>query len=171
MPQLVTTGVVSGWSPDGEWLYGTQLDGAPSLFRFRLADGYRETLLPAGVTPQLSTDGTRIFYMHRAEPGLFARSLSGDVATNPEEQLVNDYRYPASSGFQPLDDGILYVSYAPDDRARALRFYDFATERGSDIATIPAEAGVVWGIAVSPDGRELLYTLPTSGVDLIRLEF
>ncbi len=108
--------------------------------------------------------------MHRAEPGLFARSLAGDVATNPEEQLVDDYRYPASGGFQPLDDGIMYVSYS-DDRARALRFYDFATGRGTDVASIPAEAAVVWGIAVSPDGRELLYTLPTSGADLIRLEF
>lgn len=171
VPRLLTTGIVSGWSPDGQWLYGTQLDGAPSLFRFRLADGHRETLLPAGVAAQPSTDGTRIFYMHRAEPGLFARSLVGDVATNPEEQLVDDYRYPPSSGFQVLDDGIMYVSYAPDDRARALRFYDFATGRGSDIAAIPPEAGVVWGIAVSPDGRELLYTLPTSGVDLVRLDF
>ena len=106
----------------------------------------------------------------RKPESLRVRSV-GDVASNPEEQLVNDYRYPPSSGFQPLDDGIMYVSYAPDDRARALRFYDFATGRGSDIAPIPAEAGVVWGIAVSPDGRELLYTLPTSGVDLIRLEF
>ena len=171
VPRLLTTGVVSGWSPDGQWLYGTELDSAPSLYRLRLADGHRETLLPAGVAPQASTDGTRIFYMHRAEPGIFARSLEGDVAANPEERLVDDYQRPPSGGFQPLDDGIVYVSYSTDSRARALRFYDFATGNSTDIAAVPAEAGVVWGIAVSPDGRELLYTLPTSGVDLIQLEF
>jgi hypothetical protein len=136
-----------------------------------LSDGHREELLPAGVAPQPSTDGTRIFYLHRAEPGIFARSLEGDVASNPEELLVADYQRPPSSGFQPLDDGIVYVSYSTDGRPRALRFYDFAAGSSTDIAPIPAEAGVVWGIAVSPDGRELLYTLPTSGVDLIRLEF
>jgi Tol biopolymer transport system component len=171
VPRLLTTGIVSGWSPDGQWLYGTELDNAPSLYRLRLADGHRETLLPAGVAPQASTDGKRIFYMHRAEPGIFARSLEGDVAANPEELLVGDYQRPPSGGFQPLDDGIVYVSYSTDSRARAVRFYDFATGNSTDIMPIPVEAGVVWGIAVSPDGRELLYTLPTSGVDLIRLEF
>jgi hypothetical protein len=54
---------------------------------------------------------------------------------------------------------------------RALRKPEsFATGEGSDIAPIPDEAGVVWGIAASRDGRELRYTLPTSGVDLVRLE-
>jgi Tol biopolymer transport system component/DNA-binding winged helix-turn-helix (wHTH) protein len=171
VPRLVTTGTVSGWSRDGQWLYVTQLDGAPSIYRLRLADGHREELLPAGVAAQPSTDGTRIFYMHRAEPGIFARSLEGDVATNPEERLVDDYQRPPSGGFEPLDDGIVYVGFSTDGRARALRFYDFATGRGRDIVALPTEAAVVWGIAVSPDGRELLYTLPTSGVDLIRLEF
>ena len=129
-------------------------------------------MLPAGVAPQASTDGKRIFYMHRAEPGDFRRARSKATSrSNPEELLVDDYQRPPSGGFQPLDDGIVYVSYSTDSRARAVRFYEFATGNSTDIMPIPVEAGVWCGIAVSPDGRELLYTLPTWRVDLIRLEF
>jgi Tol biopolymer transport system component/DNA-binding winged helix-turn-helix (wHTH) protein len=171
LPQLLTSGSSSGWSRDGRWLYGTQLDGISSAFRLRLADGHREELLVDGIAAQESADGTQIFYMRRGEAGIFARSLVGDVATNPEKRLVDDYWYPPSAGFQAVDDGIFYVSYSSTGRARALRFYDAASGRASDVAPLPAEAGSVWGITVSPDERELLYTVPGSGFDLVALEF
>jgi hypothetical protein len=105
------------------------------------------------------------------QPGIFARSLAGDVATNPEERLVEDYAYPPSAGVAPVVGGFYYVSYTPDGRARALRFYDDELRSARDVVLLPPNAERVWGLTVSPDGTEILFGAPQSGADIVLLEF
>ena len=168
LPRLLTSGSATGWSADGQHLYVTELGGLPVVTRFRVADGHRERLL-VGAGAQEGTDGTRLFYAKHNQLGIFARSLEGDVASNPEERVVDDYYLAPSAGFQPVENGIFYAGYTPDGRARALRFFDYAQRAAQDIALLPAVT--IWGLAVSPDQRELLYAAPESAADLVLLEF
>jgi hypothetical protein len=128
-------------------------------------------LVDGAAAGQETADGRRLLYVHPNEPGIFARSLEGDVATNVEEHLVVDYAYPPSHSLQPVEGGFYYVGYTPDGRARALRFYDDATGAATDIAPVPASAEVVWGLTASPDGPEILFGAPERGADLVQLEF
>jgi hypothetical protein len=124
-----------------------------------------------GAAAQETADGSRLLYTRLDQSGIFARSLTGNVATNPEERLVEDYAYPPSAGFQPVAGGFYYVGYTPDAQARALRFYDDELRSARDIALLPPSAELVWGVTVSPDGAEVLFGAPRSGADIVQLEF
>jgi Tol biopolymer transport system component/DNA-binding winged helix-turn-helix (wHTH) protein len=170
LPTLVTNGAASGWSRDAEYLYVTELGSVSGIVRYRRADGSRERLMD-GAAAQETADGRRVLYMRVDQTGIFARSLEGDVATNPEERLVEDYAFPPSAGFQPVEGGFYYVGYTPDAQARALRFYDDELRSARDIALLPPSAELVWGVTVSPDGTELLFGAPRVGADIVKLEF
>src|SRR5690606_25742748 len=131
-PTLVTAGSSTGWSQDGEHLYVTELAGVLTVTRFRLSDARREQLF-LGAGAQESADGKRILYSKPNEFGIFARSLAGDVTNNSEERVIDDYWFPPSAGFQPVEQGIFYVSYTSGGRARALRFFDYARGTAKDM--------------------------------------
>lgn len=171
LPTLVTNGAATSWSHDGQYLYVTEIAGELRIYRYRHADGSRELLVDGAAAGQETADGQRLLYVRSNEPGIFARSLEGDVASNPEELLVADYAHPSSHSLQPVEGGFYYVGYTPGARARALRFYDEATRTATDIAPVPAGADVVWGLTVSPDERELLFGAPGPDADLVLLEF
>ena len=48
-----------------------------------------------------------MIYAKQDQPGIYGRSLGGDVAKNPKQST--DYRAPWG-GFYPLSDGIYYVA-------------------------------------------------------------
>jgi Tol biopolymer transport system component/DNA-binding winged helix-turn-helix (wHTH) protein len=171
LPTLVTQGAATGWSRDGKYLYVTEIAGELRIYRYRRADGSRELLVDGAAAGQEAVDGQRLLYVRSNEPGIFARSLEGEVASNPEVLLVADYAYPSSHSFLPVEGGFYYVGYTPDARARALRFYNDATGAATDIAPVPAGADAVWGLAVSPDERQLLFGAPGPDADLLLLEF
>jgi hypothetical protein len=57
----------------------------------------------------------------------------------------------------------------PKDQTSAVRFLDFATGKTSDIA--PIDRRIDLGLAVSPDGRYLLFTkIDYLGADLMLVE-
>jgi Tol biopolymer transport system component len=170
LPTLVTNGAASGWSRDADYFYVTELGSVSGIVRYRRADGSRERLMD-GAAAQETADGSRLLYTRLDQSGIFARSLTGNVATNPEERLVEDYAYPPSAGFQPVAGGFYYVGYTPDAQARALRFYDDELRSARDIALLPPSAELVWGVTVSPDGAEVLFGAPRSGADIVQLEF
>ena len=97
--------------------------------------------------------------------------LLADGAASTEERLVEGYAFPPSAGFEPVAGGFYYVGYAPGGQARAIRFYDDALRTARDVAPLLPSAVIVWGVTVSPDGRELLFGAPTSGADIVLLEF
>ena len=143
------------------------------MHRVRVADGTREQLF-VGSTAQEAADGGRLFYTKLNEYGIFARSLEGELASNPEERIVDDYWYPPSAGFQPVDGGLFYVGYTPDGTARAIWFFDFAQGAAKDVLPLSVRYGTsIWGLTVAPDHRELLFASLSaeSGTDLVQLEF
>ncbi len=170
VPTLLTHGAATGWSRDSQHLYVTELGSVSAIVRFRRADGRRERLAD-GAGAQETEDGSRILYSKLDRPGIYTRSLAGDIASNPEERLVEDYGLPPSAALQPVVGGFYYASYSRAGWARALRFYDDVQRTARDIALLPGDADLVWGVTVSPDGRELLFGAAKSGADIVLLEF
>jgi Tol biopolymer transport system component len=166
-------GATPSWSPDGEYVYVGEVGRSPAtattVTPIRAGDCARERLF-IGDLPTVTRDGTHLLYAQVREFGIWRRSLDGDVASNAEEKLVDDYT-PTLGGIFALDDGFIYPSHTPEGVPRAFRFYDYATGEVRDIA--PAPASLALGLTVSADGRELLYAAGASesGADLLLLEF
>lgn len=163
-----TSGCCADWSPDGNHLYVGEIGAVGMIARVKMADGTKERLFEGDVA-RATIDGANLIYSKTREAGLFMRSAVGDVASNPEEKLVDDHVLgPGNTA--PADDGFYYVGLTPGGMPRALRFYDYALRAARDVAALPPRMGQ--GISLSPDGRTLLYGASIeSGADLVTLEF
>ncbi len=121
-----------------------------------------------GFVPRETWDG-RLVYAKNGKLGIFARSLTGDVAANSEQKLVDDY-FPPSPPIQVFPDGLYYGSpYYLNGvvRGEHLKFYSFSERRPLDLGPL----SVAGSFTVSPDRRRLVYDGPiTDGVDLSLIE-
>jgi Tol biopolymer transport system component len=81
--------VGASWSADGEYLFTMAVNKTPQrVMRARVRDGELEDLFD-GATPVVAPDGRRVFYRKGLGVSpLFSRSLDGDIANNPDEQIV-----------------------------------------------------------------------------------
>ena len=158
----------ASWSADGRYIYTTGVKSPSRVFRARVSDGELEDLFD-GFSPVVAPDGRRVFY--RKVPGvspLFARSLVGDIASNPEEQIV-----PVcvmQFGIVPTARGVYYVGCDERRSPLALRYFEFSSRRSFDLG--PPPLGGQPALTVSADGRRLLYSteLPDNG-ELTRVTF
>jgi Tol biopolymer transport system component len=173
VPRRVTNSATSligsAWSSDGTHIYAAGDNKDPRVYRIRVNDGSMQPLFE-GRFPFETPDGKRIVYGKASKFGIFARSLEGDPAKNPEEKLVDDYT-PLAGGFEVFRDGFYYSSFTPLGIPKAFRYFDYARRKAMDIAAAPATLGV--GLSVSPDQRHLMYSAieEASGYDLLLLEF
>ncbi len=168
-PRLLASGCCPGsWSADGRYVYAMEAGTINYLLRIRAADGVRERLFEGDSVVE-SKDGRRLLYSKSREPGVFSRALANGSASASEELLVDDF-VPPLGGIAPTADGFFYLG-SQDGRPRAWRFFDYARHAARDVA--PAPASTSFGLTVSPDGRELLYSADAtdSGGDLVLLEF
>jgi Tol biopolymer transport system component/DNA-binding winged helix-turn-helix (wHTH) protein len=154
---------IKTWSPDGRWLYYRQdrADGR-DIMRITASGGVPERITHHGALyPVMSPDGTTLFYSktERSSP-LFALTLGG-----AERQLVDC----VASRALATAAGALYYFGCGVDRM-PLRRRDLATGRTETLGSVKA-AGCCFGLAVSPDGRTVLFARTvTTGADLMLIE-
>ena len=157
------------WSNDGRFLYAsTLLGGIGTTYRFPANGGPMQRLWEGALAKE-SVDGRYILYWKTNTPGIFRRSLAGDVAKNPEELLVPDF-WPLGQigGYAPVAHGIYYVSANAGGKAGSFRFFDYSTRRSTDVA--PPVPGLARGFAVAPDRRHLAFAARAgNGGDLLLL--
>ncbi|HEX4170267.1 MAG TPA: winged helix-turn-helix domain-containing protein [Bryobacteraceae bacterium] len=153
-------------STDGKAIYALQDLTPQQLYRIDAATGSSVHLWP-GVVPKEVPGRKLLLYAKFDEPGIYVRSLEGNVAKNPETRLLDDYETPFAT-FYPVQDGIYYVGCTADGRPRAFRFYSFASGRTVTIA--PTPPNYVGGLAVNPDRTRLAYTIDAGAQDLVQLE-
>src|SRR5262249_22516121 len=145
-PALLASGCCpGGWSADGRYVYSMDVGTVDYLLRIRVADGVRERLFE-GDSAIESADGRRLLYSKSSERGVFARSLAGALADNPEERLVDDY-IPSLGGIAPVGDGFFYLGVGVDGRPRAFRFFDYVNGTARDVA--PAPRSTSFGLTVA----------------------
>jgi hypothetical protein len=159
-----------GWSADGRFIYVGDLGSINRVARLAVSLGTRESLFEGNLATE-TPDGKTLIYAKDSKPGLFARSLQGDVARNPERKLLDDFIGAPLVAYIPVQGGIFYLGYTPEGRPRAFRYYDFATGTAHDV--MPAPRGLSLELTVSPDERELLYAADhqDAGADITLFEF
>jgi Tol biopolymer transport system component/DNA-binding winged helix-turn-helix (wHTH) protein len=158
------------WSMDGQTLYADTLEnGTNRTYSVPVAGGAPRFLF-LKASGAVEVPGRQLLIYEKAdEPGIYARSLTGELTKNPEQLLVADYR-PPSGGFQPVAEGIYYAGSDSHGVIRAIRFYSFATGRSVDVAPAPTQMGL--SLAVTPDRTRMAYSDSSRrGEHLIQIEF
>jgi len=156
-PRQVATGVDDSeqpaWSIDGTWLYfGGRIKGVHQIFKVPIEGGAAIQLTSeGGYALQPSADGARIYYT--SERGIYSVSPAGG-----DERLMGlpapDPQFTDAWGLSPT--GIYFVNPAPP-RA-GIDFFEFASASIVRVVDLPGRPAP-WGgpLAISPDGRRLLY--------------
>jgi Tol biopolymer transport system component/DNA-binding winged helix-turn-helix (wHTH) protein len=156
------------WSIDGRTLYANaRIDGETGIYSVS-AQGGVPKLLWRGADAVEAPGRKLLLYDKEDESGIYARSLTGDPAKNPERLLLADFQAPWG-GFYPFEDGIYYVGYGSSGCPRAFRFYSFDTGKSVDIA--PSPTNLDMGLTVTPDRTRLAFSTKSQGnEDLVQIE-
>ena len=145
--------VAPSWSHDSTTVYfSSDRSGTWEVWRVPAAGG-----LPSRVTYRggynafESPDGEMLYYAKKSEPGLWRRGPDGE-----DETLVLGALEPFDWGnWAVTDDGIYFIRR--EATGPTIRFYSFVTGWSTPIARLD-DVPEHPALAVSPDGRVLLYT-------------
>jgi Tol biopolymer transport system component len=153
--------VVPSWSRDGRLLYfASNRGGAWQVYR---------TTLDGGEPSPVSTHGgfvafegeDAVYFTKYDEPGLWRRPKSGGA----ESKVLDGPRCWGHWALAP--DGV-YLLEARPGAGTSLDLFDFAQGRTTSLRAMPLAAPCAESsLAVSPDGRELLYVAVEEGSDIM----
>lgn len=156
--------VVPSWSRDGKWIYfASDRSGSLQIWKVPAATGESPSTPAVQVTREggfnaVESDDRRYLYFAkgRGKPGVWRRPLDGDI-NSYEESVLESVQFwglwlLAKSGIYYLD-----VPQTPKPKA-TLEFFDLEQKRTTKLAQF-GEPLNPWNpaIALSPDGRHLLY--------------
>jgi Tol biopolymer transport system component len=154
------------WSRDGRFLYyGSNRTGRFEVWRAPVAGGAEEQVTrEGGCMPFESFDGRTLYYLRScSNDALLARPAAG----GPERTIfrcVDDRSYAVGP------QGILHVDCKlPDDPLHhVVRDWNATTGEDRPIGTF--EAAFTAGLAVSPDGKEILFGRSMMNTDLMMID-
>lgn len=138
----------STWTLDGQWIYfGSLRSGRAEIWRIPAAGGTPEQVTTDGATVPMIYDRQWLYFTKRdGADGLWRIPLTGGEPT----QLVKEvFRF----NYAVTRDGIYY---GVRDADPAVYYLDLATRTTTRI--VPVEKQMDIGLAVSPDGKYLLFT-------------
>ncbi|MFI5170134.1 MAG: protein kinase [Vicinamibacterales bacterium] len=166
-PRQVTHGPRSegaaSWSRDGRFMYYREdrPEGGRDIWRVPDAGGVAERLThDGGFMARESADG-RTLYFTRADRRLLSRPVAGGP-----ERVVADCVNARTLADGP--DGIYYIGCAANPPMAPLYRYSPATGRSELVGQVESPA---MGMAVSPDGRTILFSRTVAeGADLMLIE-
>jgi len=154
-PRHLMTGASSdylpSWSRDGKWIYFVSERTGPIQVWKMPAEGGRavQVTKQGGHMALESPDGKTLYYAKRCDaPGLWKVPVEGGEETLVLDQLAEEQcvRWGVTA------EGIYFYNVA----TKAIEFFSFARHRITQIAK-PERPGRE-GLAVSPDGRWILYS-------------
>jgi Tol biopolymer transport system component len=165
---------VPSWSHDGKWIYfSSDRTGHFEIFKVPAEGGDPVQVTRAGGwSTQESPDGKYLYYSRLRGPGagaLIAVPVSPllrmPVEGGPETQLIDGVRERC---WVTTQEGIWYI-WADKPERSELRFLDFKTGKTSMLNTLTKPLGI--GLAISPDGRELLFNqVDQQGSEILLVE-
>jgi Tol biopolymer transport system component len=157
-PRLLSTlpGADNGgpnWSRDGEWLYfySDRGGGSFQVWKMQLNGGAPvQVTKNDGVFASESADGHYLYYSKFEAPGIWKMPVDG----GEESRVLADQGGEGWWNWALTGNGIYYL----DRRSgidKGLKIFDFAT--GKKVSIFTTEKPLVMGLAVSPDGKSILY--------------
>jgi hypothetical protein len=148
------------WSHDGKWIYfySGHDPGAYQLWKTPFAGGPPVRVTTnGGVYAIESEDGEFLYYAKITECRVWKRSLE----TGQESRLpINICDFPINVsewfGWVVVRDGIYFLNlrFLPNGR---IEFFDFAQGQSIPIFALDKPASEFGGLALSPDGKSLLF--------------
>jgi len=154
------------WSRDGRFIYWSSTRTSPrAIWRAPAAGGAEERVTQgSGAAPLESADGHELFFTPLgAEQGELVATKLADGGQRTAVECVR------GRGFVPVTGGLYHVGCGgPRAREAPLYLLDLATGRDRLLGQLE---GYDMGLAVSPDGRAILYTrVQGEGSDLMLIE-
>ena len=141
------------WSHDGKWIYfSSTRSGREEIWRMPASGGEAVQITRnSGDTPQESPDGRFLYYMKGWPDAVSVWRASVDG--NQEAKVLDSVH---SEGQWPVGKEGIYFFRTPDKMGHSdICFYEFASGQIRKVLTI--QMPVNNHIAVSPDGRTILY--------------
>jgi Tol biopolymer transport system component/DNA-binding winged helix-turn-helix (wHTH) protein len=155
---------VPAWSRDGKWVYySSNRDGVMNIWKMPVAGGAEKQLTTrGGIYAAESYDGEYLYFSRsQTDPAVWRVPVRGGV-----EEPVSDAPTPFDCTHWAMGPSGLYIA----DRDGNLHFYDFASRRTVQIIHHP-EFLTDWSLAVSPDGREVIWAqIDARSADLMLVE-
>jgi Tol biopolymer transport system component/predicted Ser/Thr protein kinase len=156
------------WSGDGQWLYFTRFSGGTAGFWRMPAAGGEAVQITRNQTdgsdvPRESPDGKWLYYQKGYPPPVSVWRMP--VAGGEQTKVLDSVK----DSWTVRNEGIYFITTPDKQRRRSICLREFATGKIRQIATIERPPSL--GLAVSPDGRTLLYSqIDERGSDLMLVE-
>jgi Tol biopolymer transport system component/DNA-binding winged helix-turn-helix (wHTH) protein len=141
------------WSRDGKWLYfASKRDSEPfQLWKTPIQGGPpTKVTRHGGISGVESPDGRFLYYSKYELGGLWKIPLEG----GEETQVLEEVRGGSWPNWALASDGIYFLRFDNSPRV-TIQFFDFRTRKTIPLWTLDKEPG--WGLAMSPNGKSILY--------------
>jgi eukaryotic-like serine/threonine-protein kinase len=174
-PQRMTTDPTNdgdpSWAHDGHWIYfDSGRTGRVQMFKIPSSGGEAIQLSQdGGVAPLESSDGKFIFFASpdaESKAGgatsLWKMPIHGGQATKIIEHLRSYIDLAI------VDSGVYFIPTRSAGSGSSIQFLSFATNQIRTIATFDKPLGA--GLAVSPDGKWMLYSQVEAGSELMLVD-
>jgi eukaryotic-like serine/threonine-protein kinase len=158
------------WSHDGKWIYfDSARAGEQQVFKIPANGGEAiQVTRDSGFAPLESPDGKLLYYVKAlAATDVWKVPVEGGQASKVLEGLSSYLNLAI------VDNGIYFVPVRERGRGSSVKFLSFTTNQIKPVASFekPLVFGSLGGLAVSPDGRWILYTqVEQAGSELMLVE-
>jgi Tol biopolymer transport system component/DNA-binding winged helix-turn-helix (wHTH) protein len=152
----VSNDSVPSWSRDGKWIYfSSDRSGDQQLWKVSVDGGHAlQVTKGGGFTTFESADGRFVYYSKgTAASGIWKVPVEGG-----QETLVLDGPGAGVWGrWTVADDGIYFINTKAKG-AYTIDFFNFSSRQVGSVAVLQDVNEFVSGLAISPDGRRILYS-------------
>ena len=163
-PRRLTTGaagnIFPAWSADGKYVYfASDRTGENQLWRVPSNGGDAVQITRnGGFESFASADGKWIYYTKNSpDVGLYRVSAAATFENSDETPIAQVNNQGFQNAWTLAGNGIYFIARA-DRSPYKIKFYDFSTERISEIAeTDKFNASEFAGMTVSPDGKSIVF--------------
>ncbi|MGH9834010.1 MAG: TolB family protein [Blastocatellia bacterium] len=160
---------VPSWSRDGQWIYFcSNRSGSLQIWKMPAVGGQAVQVTRQGGFDNVeSPDGRYLYYAKGCGvPGIWRIPVAGGAETS----VLEHHRAGINRQWAVTEKGIYFTATETPDHP-LIEFFSFATSKVKTVATLEKTVYPISGLAVSPDGRWLIWPqLDRVGSDIMLME-